>query len=138
MEKKEALTSKNNPGLVCSICGGRLPERADPRGRSAHYCSASCRREAARRREAAQIAQERADAHAKGVTAGRAQGRREGYESGYAAGVEDGRAQERGELPRQDVLPDAEGQGLGPAAARALSRDMGSGAPLKKPPRPNS
>lgn len=132
------MTSKNNPGLVCAVCGGRLPERADPRGRVAHYCSAACRREAARRREAAQIAQERADAHAKGVRAGRAQGRREGYESGYVAGVEDGRAMERGELPRQDVIPAAEGQGLGPAARSALRRDMGAGATPKKPPRPNS
>lgn len=132
------MTSKNNPGLVCAVCGGRLPERADPRGRAAHYCSAACRREAARRRDAAERAAERAEAHAEGVEVGRARGRREGYERGYARGVEDGRAMERGELPRQDVIPDAEGQGLGPAASRALSRDMRAAAPLKKPPRPNS
>lgn len=137
MEKKEALTSKNNPGLVCSICGGRLPERADPRGRVAHYCSAACRREAARRREAAERAAERSAAYAEGYEKGRVRGRREGREKGYAAGVEDGRAQERGELARQDAIPDAEGQGLGPAA-RALRRDMGAGATPKKPPRPNS
>ena len=43
---------------MCAQCGGEIPPRPDPRGRSAKYCSDACRAAASRERARQRHAQE--------------------------------------------------------------------------------
>ena len=48
---------------VCERCGKPIPQRTDPRGRQARFCSGACRAAASRERRRRQHQEELAQAH---------------------------------------------------------------------------